>query len=60
MHGHILHIGSDNRLSDVRSILFHFLFTEHHYESLHGVLDPRKYVVVKQIGCGSCGKVRDI
>ena len=28
--------------------------------SLHGVLDPRKYVVVKRIGCGSCGEVDDI
>ena len=29
-------------------------------ESLHGVLEPRKYCFVKQIGCGSCGKVRSL
>ena len=30
-------------------------------ESLHGVLEPcKKYLVVKQIGCGSCGKVQNV
>ena len=29
-------------------------------ESLYGVLESRKYLVVKQIGCGSCGKVLNV
>ena len=29
-------------------------------ESLHGVLEPCKYLVIKQIGCGSCGKVKNV
>ena len=29
-------------------------------QSFHGVLEPRKYFVVKQIGCGSCGKVKNL
>ena len=29
-------------------------------QNVCGVLDPRKYFVVKQIGCGSCGKVQNV